>query len=58
MTEKQLAIADYETFSKLYIKFDIPGAPDPTKRLEEKKKKVTARKKTTTKKQTENKEKE
>ena len=58
LTEKQLEMADYETFSKLYIKFDILGAPDPTKRLEEKKKKVTARKKTTTKKQTENKEKE
>ena len=45
LTEKQLATADYETFSKLYIKFDILGAPDPTERLEEKKKRVTARKK-------------
>ena len=45
LTEKQLAMADYETFSKLYIKFDILGAPDPTERLEEKKKRVTARKK-------------
>ena len=45
LTEKQLTMADYETFSKLYIKFDILGAPDPTERLEEKKKRVTARKK-------------
>lgn len=45
LTEKQLAMADYEKFSKLYIKFDILGAPDPTERLEEKKKRVTARKK-------------
>ena len=54
LTEKQLAMADYETFSKLYIKFDILGAPDPTKRLEAKKAKTTARrkaKKTDTKKE-------
>ena len=54
LTEKQLAMADYETFSKLYIKFDILGAPDPTQRIEAKKAKTTARrkaKKTDTKKE-------
>lgn len=54
LTEKQLAMADYETFSKLYIKFDIKGAPDPTQRIEAKKAKTTARrkaKKTDTKKE-------
>ena len=45
LTDSQLDISDYDTFIKLYIKFDILGAPDPTKRLEEKKKRVTARKK-------------
>ncbi|MGU8054316.1 hypothetical protein ACS6X8_11180, partial [Streptococcus suis] len=54
LTEKQLEMADYETFSKLYIKFDILGAPDPTQRIEAKKAKTTARrkaKKTDTKKE-------
>ena len=54
LTEKQLKMADYETFSKLYIKFDIKGAPDPTQRIEAKKAKTTARrkaKKTDTKKE-------
>ena len=45
LTDKQLEISDYETFIKLFIKFNIKGAPDPTERLEEKKKRVTARKK-------------
>lgn len=45
LTDKQLELSDYETFIKLFVKFDIKGAPDPTKRLEEKKKRVTARKK-------------
>ena len=45
LTDSQLDISDYDTFIKLYIKFDILGAPDPTERLEEKKKRVTARKK-------------
>lgn len=45
LTDKQLEISDYETFIKLYVKFNIKGAPDPTERLEEKKKRVTARKK-------------
>ncbi|HFI0131812.1 TPA: replication initiation protein [Streptococcus suis] len=54
LTDKQLEMADYETFSKLYIKFDILGAPDPTQRIEAKKAKTTARrkaKKTDTKKE-------
>lgn len=55
LTDKQLELSDYETFIKLFIKFDIKGAPDPTKRLEEKKK-TTARRKA--KKQAESKEKE
>lgn len=41
LTDKQLEISDYETFIKLFVKFDIKGAPDQ----EEKKKRVTARKK-------------
>ncbi len=45
LTDKQLEISDYETFIKLFVKFDIKGAPDQTERLEEKKKRVTARKK-------------
>ena len=45
LTDKQLEISDYETFIKLFVKFNIKGAPDPTERLEEKKKRVTARKK-------------
>ena len=45
LTDSQLDISDYDTFIKLYIKFDILGAPDPTERLEEKKKRVTAHKK-------------
>lgn len=46
LTDKQLEISDYETFIKLFVKFDMKGAPDPTKRIE-KKKKATSRKKTT-----------
>ena len=42
----QLDISDYDTFIKLYIKFDILGAPDPAKRLKNKKAKTTARRKT------------
>ena len=48
LTDKQLEISDYETFIKLFVKFDIKGAPDQTERLEEKKKRVTARKKENT----------
>ncbi|HFU3698020.1 TPA: RepB family plasmid replication initiator protein [Streptococcus suis] len=54
LTDKQLELSDYETFIKLFVKFDIKGAPDPTKRLEAKKAKTTARrkaKKTDTKKE-------
>ena len=36
LTDKQLEIADYETFIKLFIKFNIKGAPDPTERLKKK----------------------
>lgn len=42
LTEKQLAMADYETFIKLFVKFDIKGAPDPTERLKKKKKEKIA----------------
>ena len=45
LTDSQLDISDYDTFIKLYIKFDILGAPDPTKRLEAKKAKTKARRK-------------
>ena len=38
LTDKQLEIADYETFIKLFIKFNIKGAPDPTERLKKKEK--------------------
>ena len=58
LTDKQLELSDYETFIKLYIKFDIKGAPDPTKRLEEKKKKTIARRNAKTKKQADSKKKE
>ncbi|MDW7799615.1 hypothetical protein SCQ32_09935 [Streptococcus canis] len=53
LTDKQIELSDYETFIKLFIKFDIKGAPDPTKRLEEKQRKATARKKVSPKKETE-----
>ncbi|MGZ1011769.1 hypothetical protein ACXOT7_08985, partial [Streptococcus thermophilus] len=33
LTDEQLEIADYETFIKLFIKFNIKGAPDQTERL-------------------------
>ncbi|MHC3888962.1 replication initiation protein, partial [Streptococcus thermophilus] len=33
LTDKQLEISDYETFIKLFIKFNIKGAPDQTERL-------------------------
>ena len=46
LTDSQLDISDYDTFIKLYIKFDILGAPDPAKRLKNKKAKTTARRKT------------
>ena len=39
LTDKQLELSDYETFIKLFVKFDIKGAPDPTERLKKKKKK-------------------
>lgn len=42
LTDKQLEIADYETFMKLFIKFDIKGAPDQTERLKKKKKEKIA----------------
>lgn len=42
LTDKQLEIADYETFIKLFIKFNIKGAPDPTERLKKKKKRKIA----------------
>lgn len=45
LTDKQLEIADYGTFMKLFIKFDIKGAPDPTERLKKTKKRATAPKK-------------
>ncbi len=41
LTDKQLEIADYETFIKLFIKFNIKGAPDPTERLKKKEKGVS-----------------
>lgn len=37
LTDKQLEISDYETFIKLFIKFNIKGAPDQTERLKKKK---------------------
>ena len=42
LTDTQLELADYETFIKLFIKFDIKGAPDPTERLKKKKKEKIA----------------
>lgn len=39
LTDKQLEIADYETFIKLFIKFNIKGAPDQTERLKKEKQK-------------------
>ena len=41
LTDKQLEIADYETFIKLFIKFNIKGAPDPTERIKKKEKGVS-----------------
>ena len=42
LTDKQLELSDYETFIKLFVKFDIKGAPDPTERLKKKKKEKIA----------------
>ena len=42
LTDKQLELSDYETFIKLFVKFDIKGAPDPTERLKKKKKEKVA----------------
>ena len=42
LTDKQLELSDYETFIKLFIKFDIKGAPDQTERLKKKKDKKIA----------------
>lgn len=42
LTDSQLDISDYETFIKLFVKFDIKGAPDPTERLKKKKKEKIA----------------
>ena len=39
LTDKQLELSDYETFIKLFIKFDIKGAPDQTERLKKKNRK-------------------
>ena len=44
LTDKQLELSDYETFIKLFVKFDIKGAPDPTERLKKKKKKKKKKK--------------
>ena len=41
LTDKQLEIADYETFIKLFIKFNIKGAPDPTEHHKKKEKGVS-----------------
>ena len=56
LTEEQLQTTDYSTFIKLYIKFDVLGAPDQTARLEaraeeakaraDKKKRASTKKKT------------
>lgn len=45
LTDKQLEFSDYENFIKLFIKFDIKGAPDPTERLNEKRKSATKKRK-------------
>lgn len=54
LTEEQLQAKDYSTFIKLYVKFDVLGAPDQTARLErkaerleqtKKKKRATSKKK-------------
>ena len=42
LKDKQLELSDYETFIKLFVKFDIKGAPDPTERLKKKKKEKIA----------------
>ena len=42
LTDTQLDLSDYETFIKLFVKFDIKGAPDPTERLKKKKKEKIA----------------
>ena len=42
LTDAQLELSDYETFIKLFVKFDIKGAPDPTERLKKKKKEKIA----------------
>ena len=39
LTDKQIDISDYETFIKLFVKFNIKGAQDPTERLKKEKQK-------------------
>lgn len=57
LTEEQLQATDFSSFIKLYIKFDVLGAPDHTARLESRAEEAKARtdkkKKTSSKKKTE-----
>ena len=39
LTDKQIDISAYETFIKLFVKFNIKGAQDPTERLKKEKQK-------------------
>lgn len=45
LTDRQLDIPDYETFIKLYIKFEMLDSPDPTERLDRKQARLKTRKK-------------
>lgn len=42
LTDGQVAIADYETFSGLYIHFDMEGEPDQSERLQRKAERIEA----------------
>lgn len=43
LTEEQLQATDYGTFEKLFVKFDVLGAPDQTARLEARAEEAKAR---------------
>lgn len=43
LSEEQLQATDFNTFIKLFIKFEVPGAPDQTKRLDARSEEAKAR---------------
>jgi hypothetical protein len=52
LEEGQLAIADYQTFTGLYVRFDMVDEPDQSERLQRKAERIEAAKKRRTRKKT------